>query len=138
MRQEMKRAMKYGMAAAARVVGLSVTPAVAATAEKAPASASSNTGEAAGLVCANPAVGWVRFWENADCGGVPESFYQCRTYTFGYLDNRVSSYMDRQTGGAFARVYNSSGTQVFRTYPDTGVRNLATWENDRSATVRVC
>jgi hypothetical protein len=44
----------------------------------------------------------------------------------------ASSYWDRQTGGANALVFESTGAFGFETIPNTGVRNVATWENDRS------
>ncbi|MEV4799397.1 hypothetical protein AB0K18_05220 [Nonomuraea sp. NPDC049421] len=123
----MPRVSRLGAVGAALAVALCVAPA-AATAQAAPAR----------QACGTPSAGWVHFYESSGCGGAVERYTVCEWITFGYLYNRVSSYWDRQTGGAYARVYDSNGSLAFRTYPNTGVRDLATWENDRSATARIC
>jgi hypothetical protein len=89
------------------------------------------------LACiATPSAGWVLFYRDSDCQGPPSGGYQgwarCGWHDFtGAMYRNASSYWDRQTGGAYTKVYEGS-TEIYRTWPNTGVRNVAWWENDRN------
>ncbi|MET8762909.1 hypothetical protein [Lentzea sp. NPDC004782] len=85
------------------------------------------------LACsATPDRGWVLFYEHSDCQGRYQGWARCGIHDFtGALYRTASSYWDRQTGGAFTKVYEGA-TEVFRTQPNTGVRDVALWENDRN------
>lgn len=109
--------------AAAATLGL-LAPAVASAADE-PA--------VAPLACtANPDPGFVLFYQHSDCQGNYQGWARCGWHNFtGVLYRNASSYWDNQYGGAYTKVYEGS-TQVYRTWPQTGVRNVATWENDRN------
>ncbi|WP_156094390.1 hypothetical protein [Lentzea aerocolonigenes] len=109
--------------AAAAALGL-LAPAVAGAAEEK---------SAAPLACTvNPDPGFVLFYQHSDCQGRYQGWARCGWHDFtGVLRRNASSYWDNQFGGAYTLVYEGS-TQVYRTWPQTGVRNVATWENDRN------
>ena len=84
---------------------------------------------------ATPSIGWVLFYHDSGCGGVYQGWARCGHHFFtGPMRGQASSYWDRQTGGANALVFGRNGIFAFETHPGTGVRNVATWENDRSYT----
>jgi hypothetical protein len=114
-------------------VGATAAPA-SVIAEQAPVAAGTSTDTIQPAACtAYPSAGWVFFYQNTNCGGRYQGMSRCGTQPFiGVLYRQASSYIDAQTGGAYALVYEGANTLVFRTYPNTGVRNVAVWENDRS------
>lgn len=123
------------MTGSMRFVRVSVAVGIAFTATTAGAAAAEPASDAVGtLGCAHtPSPGHVTFYQHTDCGGGFQDMARCGTHPFtGSLFRQASSYWDRQTDGAYAIVYEGQNTRVFTTIPNTGIRNVAVWENDRS------
>jgi hypothetical protein len=115
-------------------VGFTTAPASAAALEGAHTPAASSAGTTRGLACVQPDSGWVIFYAASNCGGAYQGWTRCGRHNFtGAMYREASSYNDRQYGGAYTNVFDSDGSFVFRTWPNTGVRNVALWENDSNA-----
>ncbi|WP_433324107.1 hypothetical protein [Spirillospora sp. CA-294931] len=120
-------------AAAALVLAIAGPVATTST-----ASADSEKDRAGAARCILPDRGWVIFYRDSHCEEPIQGMHQCGPQRFrGPLYNAVSSYNDAQYGGAYAHVYDSAGRYAFGTHPGTGHRQVATWENDRSATATI-
>jgi hypothetical protein len=116
----------------AALVGASIAvPALTAT----PAAAEAPPGR----YCNSPDYGWVCFFEHSNAGGWSVGYTRCGRSDFPtWFWNKASSSWDRQYGGAYARAYGHSEGYSFRTYPNTGIRNVATWENDEADYIYNC
>lgn len=136
-----------GMATVVLAAGLAAGTATAASASTIPQSGNSvpdvqtvkteaaETGAVVAQACAeNPDPGWVLFYEHRDCGGRYQGWTRCGFHDIAdAMHRKTSSYWDRQTDGAYTWAWEYDGFDpIFETRPNTGVRNVATWENDKA------
>ena len=130
------RLIRSALAGIAVAVAAVAVPAVAAEAASAPATAPAPAAVAAsspGYYCTTPDSGWVCFYANSGGGGYSVGYTRCGKSEFPtWFWNLASSSWDRQYGGAYASAYGYSEGYSFRTYPGTGIRNVASWENDEA------
>ncbi|MFE0021267.1 hypothetical protein [Amycolatopsis sp. NPDC059021] len=121
-------------AVCAMVGGALLAPGVAgaAPAVTGPDAARPAAATAKSPLCVAPDRGWVLFYQHSGCGGAYQGWARCGRHDFtGAMFRGASSYWDNQTGGAYADVYDGGGL-AFTTHPQTGIRDVAWWENDRS------
>lgn len=128
--------IRVGIAAAALGIGFAMAPTAASAVQQAPTAVKADTGAKNAAACsAVPDRGWVLFYQHSDCQGAYQGWTTCGRHFFtGPMKMQASSYWDNQYGGAYvyADVTDDYGHFAFRTWPGTGVRNVATGENDRS------
>jgi hypothetical protein len=125
---------RFASVIVAACIAFTAIPTAVAAAAPAPTAARLNTNAVGTLACSHtPLPGHVTFYQHTNCGGAFQDMSRCGTHPFtGALFRQASSYWDEQTDGAYAIVYEGQSTRAFTTIPQTDVRNVAVWENDRS------